>query len=135
MRRQLSAIVLGLALVVAPGLGERRAAVMIQDGYISGAEFLDMGGIEKKFYVAGVIEGILLTPAFGAPDERLDWLYACTRRLGLAELRRGLFDYIKVRAELLDNRNPAKLYRALRATCVPEEEDTAPEPGDAQPVE
>ena len=96
---------------------EPAGRIRIHSGYISGEEFLDMNGLEKKAYVAGLVEGMLLAPAFGAPDSNMLWFYECTRALGLRELRHILFVYIKGRDELWTNRNPAKIFRAVRAAC------------------
>ena len=51
--------------------------VRIQDGFIDGNEFLGHSAQEKRFYAIGVIEGMLLSPIFGAPKNNLAWFEDC----------------------------------------------------------
>ena len=77
-----------------------------------------MDGLQKKAYVKGLIEGMLLAPAFGAPEENMLWLYDCTNEMDVGEVRKLLFNYIKDRHDLWENRNPAKNFRALSKACL-----------------
>lgn len=93
-------------------------SIQIHGGYITGSEYLDMTGLQKKFYVSGLLEGLLLAPAFGGQEKSMKWFLDCTRRLGRKKLRRGIFKYINSRPVLWDNRNPAKMFRAIRQVCL-----------------
>jgi hypothetical protein len=92
--------------------------IRIHGGYIAGVEYLDMDGLQKKAYVKGLVEGMLLAPAFGAPEESMLWLYDCTNEMDIDEVRKLLFDYIKDRHDLWENRNPAKSFRAISQACL-----------------
>jgi hypothetical protein len=92
--------------------------IRIHGGYIAGVEYLDMDGLQKKAYVKGLVEGMLLAPAFGAPEENMLWLYDCTNEMDIDDVRKLLFDYIKDRHDLWDNRNPAKSFRAISQACL-----------------
>lgn len=92
--------------------------VRIQGGYVSGAQYMDMDGLTKKAYVSGLIEGMLLAPAFGAPEENMEWFYVCTQEIGLNEIRKLLFEYIKDDYDLWENQNPAKNFRAIYQACL-----------------
>ncbi len=77
-----------------------------------------MDGLQKKAYVKGLVEGMLLAPAFGAPEESMLCLYDCTNEMDIDEVRKLLFDYIKDRHDLWENRNPAKSFRAISQACL-----------------
>ena len=95
-----------------------KAPVRIQGGYVSGVQYMDMDGLTKKAYVSGLIEGMLLAPAFGAPEENMEWFYVCTQEIGLNEIRKLLFEYIKDDHDLWKNQNPAKNFRAIYQACL-----------------
>jgi hypothetical protein len=114
VRRIAAVLVLVISL---PALAQD-AGVRIMGGYITGKDFMDMDGLEKRAYVAGVLEGMLLAPAFGAKNEDMDWFLACTAEVGVEDFRKHMFDYIRSRDELWNNRSPAKMYRAARDICL-----------------
>lgn len=116
-RRLIAALVLAIALAAPAGAEEQPTDIRIHGGFISGREFMDMDGLQKKYYVAGLIEGMMLAPAFGTPEENMEWFHACTLEINLKEMRRYLFNYILERDDLWPNRNPAKMYRAIRELC------------------
>lgn len=95
-----------------------KSSIQIHGGYITGSEYLDMTGLQKKFYVSGLLEGLLLAPAFGGQEKSMKWFLDCTQRLGRTKIRRGIFRYINARTDLWDNRNPAKMFRAIRQVCL-----------------
>ena len=51
--------------------------VYVREVFINGNEFLGRSDQEKRFYAIGVIEGMLLPPFFGAPNNNLAWLEDC----------------------------------------------------------
>lgn len=114
------ALLLAATCGAAPAWGQEEDSdrVRIHGGYVAGVEYLDMDGLQKKAYVKGLVEGMLLAPAFGAPEENMLWLYDCTNEMDIDEVRKLLFDYIKDRHDLWENRNPAKSFRALSKACL-----------------
>ena len=96
---------------------EVSAGVRIHGGYVSGNEYLDMSVQQREAYVAGLLLGMRLAPSFGAPADRLDWLNGCTTVLDRAALGQRLYDALFADTKLWDNRNPAKMYRAVVAAC------------------
>jgi hypothetical protein len=48
--------------------------VGIQDGFVRGKEYLEFSQREQCAYAAGIIDGMLLSPLFGASKEELRWL-------------------------------------------------------------
>ena len=137
--RQISlatALLAALALAIpatarAAGDETQDGRIRIQGGYVSGREYLDMDGLTKKAYVSGLIEGMLLAPAFGAPEQDMEWFYTCTNEIGLKDLRKVLYEYIKDDHDLWDNRNPAKAFRAIYQACLAHAQPSGEKDGDA----
>ena len=114
MRRLAAALVL---LIAMPVLAQD-SGVRIMGGYLTGKDFMDMDGLEKRAYVAGLLEGMFLAPAFGAKNEDMDWFLTCTAEVGVEDFRKSIFEYIRTRDDLWANRSPAKMYRAVRELCL-----------------
>jgi len=54
------------------------ADIMIQIGFITGSQYLEIRDSGKKtFYVMGVLDGIFLAPFFKADKPSLAWLETC----------------------------------------------------------
>ena len=128
-------LTLAMATMLVLALGARAQEPAPEDGririhgsYISGLQYLDMNGLEKKAYVAGVVEGMLLAPAFGADEAGMVWFHECTRAIGLKELRKYLFEYIKERDALWQHRNPAQIFRAIHEACEEKARESEAEP-------
>ncbi|HEX7005710.1 MAG TPA: hypothetical protein VF274_01095 [Alphaproteobacteria bacterium] len=119
MARTIAILVLSLVIATAAPASAQDipAGVRIHGGYVSGTEYLDMSAAEREAYVAGLLSGARLAPSFGAPPERLEWLMGCTSVLNRAELADRIYDAIFADTRLWDNRNPAKVYRAVVAAC------------------
>lgn len=115
MRRWL--LVLLLLLPVAASAQEERK-IRILGGYVTGREYMDMDGLEKKAYIRGLLDGLLLAPGFGAKEEDMEWFHACTKGLDVADVRKYLYEYIRSRTDLWDNPNAAKSFRAVRDLCI-----------------
>ncbi|MBT5414187.1 MAG: hypothetical protein HOH66_18045 [Rhodospirillaceae bacterium] len=109
--------------------------IRIHGGYVSGVQYMDMDGLTKKAYISGLIEGMLLAPAFGAPNENMEWFYVCTQEIGLNEIRKLLFEYIKNDYDLWENQNPAKNFRAIYQACLERVKPEGEESGEADAKE
>ena len=109
-----------------------KAPVRIQGGYVAGVQYMDMDGLTKKAYVSGLIEGMLLAPAFGAPEENMEWFYVCTQEMGQDEIRKLLFEYIKDDHDLWEDQNPAKNFRAIYQACLARVKPDGAKDGEAE---
>jgi hypothetical protein len=115
MKRAL--IVLFIATIALPAWSQEVPPPRIVGGYVTGKGYMDMDGLEKKAYLMGLLEGMFLAPAFGAPEISEKWLLDCTNQVGLNDIRSYLFQYILRRDELHENQSPLKAYRAIKALC------------------
>jgi hypothetical protein len=89
----------------------------IHGGFVTGNQYRDMTGIQKRSYVAGLLDGMLLAPAFGGSEDRMQWFLVCTRRLGVIKLRGAINTYIRDHDESHYRKSAADMYRAIRAAC------------------
>jgi hypothetical protein len=48
-------------------------AVLIQNGFGTGQDYLKMTKSQQRAYAMGVVNGILLSPLFGAPKGEMKW--------------------------------------------------------------
>ncbi|MFO0996128.1 MAG: hypothetical protein U1F33_05540 [Alphaproteobacteria bacterium] len=109
-------VLLILLPIAAFSQDERKTRIM--GGYVTGREYMDMDGLEKKAYIRGLLDGMLLAPAFGAKEEDMEWFVACTKGLDITDIRKYLYEYIRSRSDLWDNPNAAKSFRAMRDLCI-----------------
>lgn len=89
----------------------------IPGGFTSGRKYVDMTGREKAAYVSGLMDGMLLAPAFGGNVDRMEWFLACTEAVGVSDMRGAINDYMFEHTDDWDTRNPAKYYRAIVGRC------------------
>lgn len=89
----------------------------IHGGFTSGREYVDMPGRRKTAYVQGLMDGMLLAPAFGGVEDRMEWFLTCTEAIGVAEMRDAINDYVFEHSDDWRSRNPAKFYRAIAGHC------------------
>jgi hypothetical protein len=119
--RALSPIAAALTIALAAGLmlpaGPARAKTLIQGGFVSGKAYLDMPNLRKIAYVTGLLEGMFLAPKLGGDPTRTRWLAICADSLGRRGMRDVIETYLVERNRSWNNRNPAKMYRAIAAGC------------------
>lgn len=48
--------------------------VTIRSGFCTGLDYIEMDQNQKEAYIIGAINGMLVSPVFGASKEKLDWL-------------------------------------------------------------
>jgi hypothetical protein len=101
--------------MVAPA--RARAKTFIHGGFVSGKAYLDMPNLRKVAYVTGLLEGMFLAPKLGGDPKRMRWLALCTDAIGRRGVRDMLERYLLDKDRTWNNRNPAKMYRAIAAGC------------------
>lgn len=112
------ALVSALAVGTAgPARAEETKGVRIHGGFVTGNQYRDMTGIQKRAYVAGLLDGMLLAPAFGGDELRMAWFLACTDRIGVIKLRAAINTYVRENPDSHDKKSAAHMYRAVRGAC------------------
>lgn len=90
--------------------------VSIAPGYFTGSDYLNMGDNERRAYATGAINGMLVAPFFGAPEENVNWIKTCTARLSDEDLAGILTKYIREQNQLNYNLN-VLTFNAVRNAC------------------
>jgi hypothetical protein len=91
--------------------------VSISRGFFTGKEYFDMSDNEKRAYVTGAINGMLVAPLFGAPEDRVTWLKTCTSRLSDEETSAILSRYINSDPNQLSMSLNVVTFNALKDAC------------------
>ncbi len=107
-----------LLIPASPSFAESSyAGRRIHGGFITGNQYRDMTGIQKRSYVAGLLDGMLLAPAFGGSEDQMQWFLVCTQRLGVIKLRGAINSYIRNHSETHDRKSAADMYHAIQRAC------------------
>lgn len=112
--RHLLAIV---ALVVCVSGYASQQQVRISRGFFTGQEYLDMTDTEKRAYATGAINGMLVAPFFGAPQERVEWLKNCSAKLSDEQTAAILTTYLNDQPAHLNDSLNVLTFSAMRAAC------------------
>lgn len=82
MKSLLGVILIGLLII---GNGEVWGAdeeiFNIHKGFLKTNDYLKAEKMERRFYGMGIIDGIMLSPFFGAPKSKMVWLEKCLENM------------------------------------------------------
>lgn len=95
----------------------RQERVTISRGFFTGREYLDMTDTEKRAYATGAINGMLVAPFFGAPQDRVNWIKNCSARLSDEQTSAILTKYITEQAGQQDTSLNVLTFNAMRQAC------------------
>src|SRR5215208_6265307 len=84
-----------LALIAFVTIYASQQTVKISPGFFTGRDYLDMSDTEKRAYATGGINGMLVAPFFGAPEQNLSRLKTCTAKMSDEQLAAILTRYIR----------------------------------------
>jgi len=105
-----------IALIAIVNVYAAQQTVKISPGFFTAKDYLDMSDTEKRAYVTGQINGMLVAPFFGAPEENLNWLKTCSSKMSDEQLASILTRYIREQSNLQANLNVVT-FTALRDAC------------------
>jgi|SRR5690348_3234548 len=91
--------------------------VTISRGFFSGKDYFDMSDTEKRAYATGAVNGMLVAPFFGAPEERLSWLKACTAKMSDEQTASIVSSYIANDSSQLNMSLNVLTFNALKDAC------------------
>ena len=106
-----------IALVAFVTVYANQQTVKISPGFFTGKDYLDMSDTEKRAYATGGINGMLVAPFFGAPEENLNWLKTCTGKMSDEEIAGVLTRYIRDKPNQMDANLNVVTFNAIRDTC------------------
>jgi hypothetical protein len=105
------------ALLLFANAYANQQTVKISPGFFSGKDYLEMSDTEKRAYVTGEINGMLVAPFFGAPEENLNWLKACSSQKSDEELAGILARFIRDQPGQMQTNLNVVTFNALREAC------------------
>lgn len=106
-----------IALVAFVTVYANQQTVKISPGFFNGKDYLDMSDTEKRAYVTGEINGMLVAPFFGAPEENLNWLKTCSSKMSDEELAAILSRFIRDQPGQMQTNLNVVTFNALREAC------------------
>ena len=105
-----------VALIVVINVHPTQQTVKISPGFFTAKDYLDMTDTEKRAYVTGQINGMLVAPFFGAPEENLAWLKTCSGKMSDEQLASIVGRYVRDQPNPQANLNVVT-FNALREAC------------------
>jgi len=105
-----------VALIALINVYATQQTVKISPGFFAANDYLDMSDTEKRAYVTGQMNGMLVAPFFGAPEENLSWLKTCSAKMSDEQLASLLTRYIRDQPNQTQNLNVVT-FAALRDAC------------------
>ena len=106
-----------IALVACVTVYANQQTVKISPGFFTGKDYLDMSDTEKRAYVTGGVNGMLVAPFFGAPEENVSWLRMCTGKMSDEEIAGLLAKYIKDKPNQMNTNLNVVTFNAIREAC------------------
>lgn len=106
-----------IALITFISVYANQQKVSISAGFFNGKDYLEMTDTERRAYVTGAINGMLVAPLFGAPQQNLDWLKTCTGKMSDDQLALILATYIENQPGSLESSLNAVTFNAIQKTC------------------
>jgi hypothetical protein len=117
MKRFLPLAAILAALVSLFSVYANQQRVSIGPGFFTGKDYLDMTDNERRAYATGAINGMLVAPFFGAPEDNLNWLKTCTVKLSDEDIAGILTRYIRDQESQLNYNLNVVTFNALRNAC------------------
>jgi hypothetical protein len=106
-----------LALIAFISIHANQQTVKISPGFFIGKDYLDMTDTERRAYATGGINGMLVAPFFGAPEENVNWLKTCSAKMSDEEIASTLTRYIRDQPNQMQTNLNVVTFNAMRAAC------------------
>ena len=106
-----------IALIAVVSVYASQQTVKISPGFFTGKDYLDMSDTEQRAYITGEINGMLVAPFFGAPEENLNWLKTCSARMSDEQLAAILTKFLRDHPDQLQGNLNVVTFSAMRAAC------------------
>jgi len=106
-----------IALVAFVAVYGNQQRVKIGPGFFTGKDYLDMSDTERRAYVTGGVNGMLVAPFFGAPQENVNWVKTCTSKMSDEQLAFTVSKYIRADPNQMDANLNVVTFNAIRDAC------------------
>ncbi|MGA2433889.1 MAG: hypothetical protein ABSG25_01245 [Bryobacteraceae bacterium] len=101
------------------GAQTRKDLVEIQNGFSTGQDYIEWTESARRYYAIGIVNGMLLSPAFDAPKGHVAWLENCVVGMNDKQIAEILFQYI--------HGHPARWHEGLNTLSFGAFVDACPE--------
>jgi len=91
--------------------------VFVHDGFVKGESFVSMSGASQTSYAAGLIDGMLLAPLFGAPQLKQQWLIKCIQQMSDVQVTAVLAKRFSDNPSASQQYANLEMFAALRESC------------------
>jgi hypothetical protein len=91
--------------------------VTISRGFFTGKDYFEMSETEKRAYATGAINGMLVAPFFGAPEENVSWLKTCSAKMSDEQIAGILTRYLREHPNQMDTNLNVITFNAMRDAC------------------
>jgi hypothetical protein len=105
------------ALFALSSVHANQQKVSIGPGFFTGKEYLEMSDTERRAYATGAINGMLVAPFFGAPEDNMAWLKSCTVKLSDEDIAAILTRYIRDNESQSSYNLNVLTFNAVRNAC------------------
>ena len=110
-------LLLLIALIAFISVHANQQKVTISPGFFTAKDYLDMTETERRAYATGEINGMLVAPFFGAPEENLNWLKTCTGKMSDEQIAGILTRFIRDQPNLMQSNLNVVTFTAMREAC------------------
>lgn len=110
-------VLIVLALLAGIDAYASQYRVTISRGFFTGKDYFDMSDGEKRAYSTGAINGMLVSPFFGASEERLKWLKTCSGKLSDEQTASIITRFINNDSSQLSMSLNVVTFNALKDAC------------------
>jgi hypothetical protein len=106
-----------IALIAFATVYANQRTVKISAGFFTGKDYLDMTDTERRAYATGSINGMLVAPFFGAPEENLNWLKTCTAKMSDEQIAVIVTKFITDQPNQAQSNLNVVTFNAIRVAC------------------
>lgn len=106
-----------IALVAFVTVYANRQRVKIGPGFFSAKDYLEMSETERRAYATGAVNGMLVAPFFGAPEDNLNWLKTCTVKMSDEQLATTILNYMRDQPNQMEANLNVVTFNAIRDAC------------------
>jgi hypothetical protein len=109
-----------LALTALCSVAHALPVAAVDHAFLTGKIFRGGSPSTRNAYVIGIIDGFSYSPAFGAPDAKIDKLQACigVMHADAQQLGGAVDSYLDAHPEALTDRMQPIVLRAMRQACA-----------------
>lgn len=102
---------------VLPAFAHGQPDVLIHQGFLNGNDYLGMSDIRQRTYAMGIVEGIMLSPWFGAPRSELGWFENCIEGMNDIQVAAIISKYLENHPGEWHKPLHFLTYRTMREAC------------------